>query len=586
EAEPAEEPRCDAQTAALCSKLAAFRLPAVYRDELVQLLKLAGPMVISQSMIFLIGFVSAVFCGHLGKTELASVALATGVINVTGIVIGTGLSQTCDTLISQTFGSGNLKRAGVILQLGVLIMLLACFPCWSVLVNTEPLLLLVKQTPDVASLAQLYINVFMPALPAAFMYMLQGRFLQNQGIIWPQVITGAIGNILNAVINYVLLHILDMGVIGSAVANCITQYLLAGILCIYIIVRGLHRATWPGWSLACLQEWQPFLFLAIPSLVMTCLEFWVFELGVFLAGLISEVELGAQSVVYQLIAITFVIPLGLSAAASVRVGNALGAGNVEQAKVSSKVPIICACNSLGIRLHDLTFDYRLSDFAWFSAVIGVVVGALMIILKQYIGHIFTQEREIIERVSEVCLVYGFMFPVDAVAGVAGGVLRGVGKQKQGAICNMLGYYVIGVPVGVSLMFAAKMGIIGLGIGITICVTLQSSVFIAIIYRVDWQKESTVAQQRAGVQTNEDMEMSNISNVVVGESVDPPEVDPPEVDPPEVDPPEVSPPVQVVIVGPTLPRNALLIRRGLALWFMVALLCAACVGKNYLLKLLH
>ncbi|XP_033840150.1 multidrug and toxin extrusion protein 1-like [Periophthalmus magnuspinnatus] len=567
EAEPAEEPRCDAQTAALCSKLAAFRLPAVYRDELVQLLKLAGPMVISQSMIFLIGFVSAVFCGHLGKTELASVALATGVINVTGIVIGTGLSQTCDTLISQTFGSGNLKRAGVILQRGVLIMLLACFPCWSVLVNTEPLLLLVKQTPDVASLAQLYINVFMPALPAAFMYMLQGRFLQNQGIIWPQVITGAIGNILNAVINYVLLHILDMGVIGSAVANCITQYLLAGILCIYIIVRGLHRATWPGWSLACLQEWQPFLFLAIPSLVMTCLEFWVFELGVFLAGLISEVELGAQSVVYQLIAITFVIPLGLSAAASVRVGNALGAGNVEQAKVSATVPIICA------------------------SVIGVVVGALMIILKQYIGHIFTQEREIIERVSEVCLVYGFMFPVDAVAGVAGGVLRGVGKQKQGAICNMLGYYVIGVPVGVSLMFAAKMGIIGLGIGITICVTLQSSVFIAIIYRVDWQKESTVAQQRAGVQTNEDMEMSNISNVVVGESVDPPEVDPPEVDPPEVDPPEVdppevSPPVQVVIVGPTLPRNALLIRRGLALWFMVALLCAACVGKNYLLKLLH
>uniref|UniRef100_A0A3B3ZFR7 Solute carrier family 47 member 3 n=1 Tax=Periophthalmus magnuspinnatus TaxID=409849 RepID=A0A3B3ZFR7_9GOBI len=271
----------------------------------------------------------------------------------------------CKVLCVQiTFGSGNLKRAGVILQRGVLIMLLACFPCWSVLVNTEPLLLLVKQTPDVAS-KYIFFSLY-------------------KGIIWPQVITGAIGNILNAVINYVLLHILDMGVIGSAVANCITQYLLAGILCIYIIVRGLHRATWPGWSLACLQEWQPFLFLAIPSLVMTCLEFWVFELGVFLAGLISEVELGTQSVVYQLI-----IPLGLSAAASVRVGNALGAGNVEQAKVSATVPII--------------------------SVIG---------------------------------------------GVAGGVLRGVGKQKQGAICNMLGYYVIGVPVGVSLMFAAKMGIIG------------------------------------------------------------------------------------------------------------------------------
>ncbi|XP_052367738.1 multidrug and toxin extrusion protein 1-like, partial [Oncorhynchus keta] len=155
-------------------------IPVHYKEEIGQILKLTGPVVISQLMIFLISFVSTVFCGHLGKTELAGVALAIAVINVTGLSIGSGLASACDTLISQTFGSGNMNRVGMILQRGVLILLLACFPCWALLINTEPILLAVKQSPEVARLSQLYVMIFMPALPAAFMFLLQGKYLQNQ----------------------------------------------------------------------------------------------------------------------------------------------------------------------------------------------------------------------------------------------------------------------------------------------------------------------------------------------------------------------------------------------------------------------
>ncbi|TDH16408.1 hypothetical protein EPR50_G00020470 [Perca flavescens] len=319
-------------------------------------------------MIFMISFVSTVFCGHLGKTELAAVALSISVVNVTGLSIGAGLSLTCDTLISQTYGSGNLKRVGVILQRGVLILLLSCFPCWAILINTEPLLLAVKQSPEVASIAQLYVKIFMPALPAAFMYQLQGRYLQNQGIIWPQVVTGVIANILNAIINYVFLYCLDLGVAGSAAANAISEYLLAVILFAYICCRGLHKATWGGWTLDCLQEWGPFVRLAIPSMLMLCLEWWLFEIGGFLAGVISETELGAHSITYELMALAYMFPLGFAAAASVRVGNALGAGNIEQAKLSSKVPIICAF------------------------IVACFVGASISLARNVIGYIFTSEQ--------------------------------------------------------------------------------------------------------------------------------------------------------------------------------------------------
>ncbi|KAE8290982.1 Multidrug and toxin extrusion protein 1 [Larimichthys crocea] len=166
----------------------------------------------------------------------------------------------------------------------------------------------------------------------------------------------------------------------------------------------------PGWSLDCLQEWGLFTQVAIPSMLMLCLEWWTFEIGGFLAGVISKVELGAQSVVYQMVTIAFTFPMGLGAAASVRVGNALGAGNAEQAY------------NIWKDLHHLCL-------------------------------------EIVQRVADAMIIYAFFYPADAMAGVTGGIIRGTGKPRIGAICNVVGYYCIGIPIGLSLMFTAKMGIV-------------------------------------------------------------------------------------------------------------------------------
>ncbi|CDR18095.1 unnamed protein product, partial [Oncorhynchus mykiss] len=233
------------------------------------------------------------------------------VINVTGVSIGYGLSSACDTLISQTFGSRNLLKVGVIVQRAILIQLLACFPCWAVLINTEPILLAVKQSPEVARLSQVYVKIFMPALPATFIYQLEARYLQNQGIIWPQVITGVVANVLNALINYIFLYVLDLGVAGSAWANTISQFSLAAILYAYILWKELHKATWAGWSWECLEDWGTYIHLAIPSMIMLCVEWWTYEIGGFLAGLISEVELGAQSVVFELASICYMVNIQL-----------------------------------------------------------------------------------------------------------------------------------------------------------------------------------------------------------------------------------------------------------------------------------
>lgn len=539
-------------------------VPADYKNETVRFLKLAGPVFISQLMSFLIGFVSMVFCGHLGKTELAGVALAIAVINVTGISIGCGLASACDTLISQTYGSGNLKRVGAILQRGILILLLACFPCWAVLINTQPILLAIRQSADVARLSQLYVKIFMPALPAAFMYQLQGRYLQNQGIIWPQVIAGAVGNVLNAVINYAFLTVLDMGVVGSAAANAISQYTLAVFLFVYIVSRGLHKATWGGWSRDCLQEWGPFLHLALPSMLMYCLEWWLYEIAGFLAGLISEVELGAQSIVYEVAAIVYMFPMGFSVAASVRVGNALGAGNTELAKLSSKVSFICSFT--------------------FSCFIGVCLG----VSKDVIGYIFTTEKDIIQRVAEVMKMYSFIHVAEALAAATGGIVRGAGKQMVGAVCNLVCFYFVGFPIGASLMFPVKMGILGLWSGFLICVGVQAIFFTIFLWKLNWRKATEEALARAGVKDTK-------RNSVFGIEVKAPDPDGKQAQVATCQSGSMSVvegPLEALSMGQQAPDDTalsvrqLVVRRGLAVLLMLIILAAGVFISELLIRLLE
>ncbi|XP_029304679.1 multidrug and toxin extrusion protein 1-like [Cottoperca gobio] len=543
-----------------CLKSIKLCVPVDFKNEIVQFLKLAGPVVISQMMSFLIGFVSMVFCGHLGKTELAGVALAIAVINVTGISIGCGLASACDTLISQTYGSGNLKRVGVIVQRGVLILLLACFPCWAVLINTQPILLAVRQSAEVARLSQLYVKIFMPALPAAFMYQLQGRYLQNQGIMWPQVISGAMGNILNVIINYIFLSHLDLGVTGSAAANAISQYSLAVFLFVHICSRGLHKATWNGWSVDCLQEWGPFLNLAIPSMLMHCLEWWLYEIAGFLAGIISEVELGAQSIVYQLAAIVYMFPMGVSVAASVRVGNALGAGNTEQAKLSSKVSLISA------------------------SIVSCFIGACLVVFKDVVGYIFTTEKDIIQRVADVMKIYGFIHVAEAFAAVTGGIVRGAGKQMIGAVCNLVGFYFIGFPIGVSLMFPVKMGIVGLWSGFLISVVIQSTFFIVYLCKLNWTKVTEEALGRAGVHITERNKIFAIERKVLDSGEKQAQMQSSSLSPAE-GPLEAHDAGQQTSDDVALSVRQLVVRRGLAVLLMFIILSAGVLISELLIRLL-
>ncbi|XP_046530154.1 multidrug and toxin extrusion protein 2 isoform X2 [Equus quagga] len=445
-------------------------VPIGFGAEAWTLLVLSGPLFLFQVLTFMIYIVSSVFCGHLGKVELASVTLSVAFINVCGVSIGSGLSMACDTLMSQSFGSPNKKHVGVILQRGVLVLLLCCFPCWALFLNTQQILLLFRQDPDVSRLTHEYVLIFVPALPASFLYGLLAKYLQNQGIIWPQVLSGVVGNCINCLANYVLVSLLSLGVRGSAYANTISQFVQTIFLFLYIVQKKLHLETWAGWSSRCLQDWGPFLSLAVPSMLMICLEWWAYEIGSFLMGLLSVLDLSAQAVIYEVATVIYMIPMGLSMAVCVRVGTALGAADTVQAKRSA-----------------------ISVGAW------LVVGILLSVVKNKLGHIFTNDEEVIDLVNEVLPIYIVFHLFEAICCVYGGILRGSGKQAFGAVVNAITNYIVGLPLGIVLTFVVGMRIMGLWLGMLACVLLAAAAFIVYTARMNWKLAAEEAQKHAGLQ---------------------------------------------------------------------------------------
>uniref|UniRef100_A0A669DNT9 Multidrug and toxin extrusion protein n=1 Tax=Oreochromis niloticus TaxID=8128 RepID=A0A669DNT9_ORENI len=451
-----------------CCRQVCHRVPVAHREELYHILKMTGPLLLSRILNYLLPFVVTMFCGRLGNDVMAGYGLASATINVTTAATGYGLGLACDTLVSQTFGAKNLLRVGVILQRGIIILLLFCLPCWGLLINAQAILLCVGQGPEVARIAQLYITAFLPAVPAMFLHHLQVSYLQNQGIILPQMYSAALANIANVVTNYIFIHWLDLGVGGSAAANTLSQIYICTFLFAYIWWKRLHVTTWGGWSVESLQDWSSYMKLAIPSTLMKCFEWWVYEFGGFFAGMLSENELAAQHAVMMVAVITYMFPLGIQAAACARVGNALGAGDTGRALLTSKM--------------SLTLAGQLEMYQ------GLVLGSI----KTVIGFVFTSDEKIIGLVSQLMNAYCFLQFFDGLVCVCTGIFLGTGKQKIPAVANFIGYYCIGLSLSITLTFVAKLRVLGFWLGLLVCVILQSTFYIIIIFKLNWEVSNPYA----------------------------------------------------------------------------------------------
>lgn len=467
-AHDAGAPRC---MCCMCRDIRQRLLSPAIVAELRGLMRLVWPVVLWYVLQQLLNIVSLLFVGRLGPVDLDGSALGIMFTSVTGISIGVGLSAALDTLCSQAFGAECKKRVGVIFQRGILILSITMFPIWAIWLNTERILVAVGQDPAVSAKAAIYCHVYMFKLPADFLLVLMQKYLQAQSIVRPALVVSIIANAVNPVFHLLFIYGLGLGYTGAPLAMTCTTWLTALILYGYVWLCGIHRATWDGWSLQALAAWGHFLQLAVPGMLMICIEWWSFEILSLLSGLLGQIELAAQIIILTTTAFTFSLPLGFSVAASVRVGNFLGAGQADRAHRTSRVALTL------------------------TVICSLGTGTVLFSTRSVLGSLYTDDAVVQALVASLMPIVAVSQVLDFSQGVLSGILRGTGRQQVGAMLNFVGYYVLGLPIGSVLTFIVGLRAAGLWYGIAIGLSVQAASMYLYVWRLDWDKEVVLARSR-------------------------------------------------------------------------------------------
>ncbi|KAK9815228.1 hypothetical protein WJX72_000308 [[Myrmecia] bisecta] len=303
---------------------------------------LAGPLIVNLMLNYSLSIISLSFVGHIGTAALAAAAMSTTVYSATGKLVLMGLAGALDTQASQAFGSGNFAALPVILQRCVYFLLLHCAPLTVAFMSVPAVLRALGQEAQLCNMVAVYTLGLLPSLWLDAINRPLNRILVAQRITMPQMCISGIVALLHLAGNYLFIHVFNFGYRGAAYAMSLANLnnlLLTGA---YVVLAGKQNRVWGVLTAAAFKDWVPFARLAYPSCLMKCVESWSFSLMTLVAGLLPDPDsaVAAIAVAFNLYGILFMAFVSVSIAVTVRVGNALGAGQAGQARLAANAAAV------------------------------------------------------------------------------------------------------------------------------------------------------------------------------------------------------------------------------------------------------
>ena len=416
--------------------------------EVRRLAALGGPVALTQLGTMLLGVVDMAMLGRVGVRELDAAAL--GNVWLFGTVIfGLGMIFGLDPILTQAHGAGDRRRLGLTLQRGVVVALASSVPMAIAWWWTGAALSLADQEAGLTEMAATYVRLQIPCIPFFLVFNVLRQYLQAQGRVAPGLWVVVLGNVFNVVANWALifghLGFPAMGLEGAAIASASTRVMLLLGLWAWTVGFGLHRDSWVPWSSAAWDRrgLAELLHHGVPVSLQYGLEMWAFQIATLMAGTLGERPLAAHSIVLNLASLSFMVPLGISIGAAVRIGNLLGAGYHAVARRA----------------------------AFLSLALGggvmVVSAAAFVLCRTQLPALYTTDAHVIAAAAAVLPIAAIFQVFDGVQVVGGGVLRGDGNTRPAAWFNFVGYYVLAIPFAYLLAFRLGMGLAGIWWGLAL-----------------------------------------------------------------------------------------------------------------------
>jgi MATE family multidrug resistance protein len=414
-------------------------------SELGPLLRIAGPVVLAEIGWMAMGLVDTLYVGPLGPAAIAAVGVSSGVFTAIAI-FGMGLMLGLDTLVSHAWGARRTDECLAWLRHGVTLALVvapaAMVLAWIAAATMDAWHL----NADIGRLARPYLRVIAVSALPLMLYATFRRYLQGIHAVGPVMAALLSANVVNAVANDVLIYgrfgLPALGVTGSAWATTLARIYMAGFL--WLAIGRAHRrlgiAPVPVGLGRLPERLRRLLALGAPAAAQITLEVGVFTVATAMAARLDTAQAAAHQLALNIASVVFMVPLGLASSGAVRVGHAIGAGRVDRARRAG-------WTALGV-----------------GAAVMSALGLLLFLLPETWLRPFTTDAGVLAIGVRLLTVAAAFQLFDGAQAIATGILRGLGDTRTPMIVNVVGHWMLGLPVGYVLCFRAGWGVLGLWIG--------------------------------------------------------------------------------------------------------------------------
>ena len=437
-----------------------------YLAEVRPTLRLALPLVLAELGWMSMAIVDTMMVGRLPNSAVAMGAVSLGsAIFIVLALFGEGLLLGLDTLVAQAFGAGQREDCHRSLINGVYLSL-ALTPILSAPIFLMPWFLRSIHVDRALMFETIpYTNALTWGLFPLLLYFAVRRCLQAMNMVRPVAFALVTANIINALFNWILIYgklgFHPMGTVGSGWSTAIARVYMAAVLIGYLFWydRKHHTELMRTPVDIDLRRIKQLIALGIPAAVQFTLETGVFATVTTLIAKLGAIPLATHQIALNTVAFTYMVPLGISSAAAVRVGQALGRKNPRAAGIAGGTAI------------------------FIGAAFMTIAGVVLLVVPSWIARIYTTDEVVIHNTASL-LAAGAAFQLfDGIQSVATGALRGAGDTRTPMLCHFTAYWIIGLPLGYWLCFHRNWGALGLWSGLSLALILIGIVLLAV-----WRKK--------------------------------------------------------------------------------------------------
>lgn len=429
------------------------------------MLRLAAPLALAELGWMAMGIVDTVMAGPLGSAAVGAGTLG-NMVYYPVVVSGIGLLLGMDTLVAQSFGASDPRECRRTLIAGVWLGLLLTAPLMLLIWASIPMLAAAGANPRVMQHGAPYMIALLWSIPAMAVFTALRRYLQAVDIVKPVTFALVSANLVNLLGDWILMYghwgAPRMGLAGSGWSTSISRVYMTAVLAAAVMWNERRSG-----NLLFHLSWRPdfarvrqLLRLGLPAAGQIGFEGAIFGVVTILVARLDEVSLAAHSIAVLVISTTFMAPLGISSAAAVRVGQAVGRKDREGVARAGWMALLLSGLFMG------------------SA------GLLLLTAPHAVVRLFIREPAVVAAGALLLRIAAFFELFDGFQVVATGALRGVGDTRSPMLAHLAGYWGVGMPVACVLCFRYGWGAPGIWVGLCLAIILIGVALLAV-----WRKRA-------------------------------------------------------------------------------------------------